>query len=191
MPPAKNVKNKGLTSANRAFRDLIALEMLADGTSYPEVSAVDGRSESALRVLKKKYAASGSGVPDLLNEDPVRIIENMLRRKQVAWRLFAQVAMDSEGTARIAAIKGMLQADERTVELLQHVGKLPRELGTLRHVIDVREIAEKMLTALDQMDAGEITPGEVRVAFEELAGIGAPAVDAVVVEEEEESDGQS
>lgn len=190
MPPAKNLKNKGLTSANRAFRDLIALEMLADGTSYPEVSAVDGRSESTLRLLRKKYAASGSGVPDLLNEDPVRIIENMLRRKQVAWRLFAQVAMASEGTARIAAIKGMLQADERTVELLQHVGKLPRELGTLRHVIDVREIAEKMLTALDQMDAGEISPGEVRVAFEELAGIGAPAVDAVVVEEEEESDGQ-
>lgn len=166
-------KQAGLTSAQKAFRDLIALEMLADGASYAQVSAIDGRSQSALKSLREKYLrASGSAVPDLLRQDPVRIVEDMLRRKQVAWRLFAQVAMTTDHpSSRIGAIKGMIAADERTVELLQHVGKLPKELGTLRHVIDVREIAERMFDTLDRLDRGELTAAEVRAEFEDAAGL--------------------
>ena len=62
----------------------------------------------------------------------------------------------------------MLDADERVLLILQSTGHLPRELGTLRHLVDVRHIAITMIDAVRALENGERTPAEVRSMFEDL-----------------------
>ena len=149
------------------MRDMLVYELHLQGMSPKAISDSDGRSENRIRQVIERQ--SRSSPEKLLDLQPVKIVEAMLRRSQMAWRLSATTAAHTENDGiRIGAIRTMLDCDERVLLILQSTGHMPRELGTLRHLVDVRHIAVRMIDAVRGLESGERTPEEVRGTFEEL-----------------------
>lgn len=165
---------KPKTGWERGVRDMIILQMAADGATNEAISVADGRSITQIKRIRKVYEDEGLiGGKVLLDKDPVKIIEGMLDRAMMTWRMAADLALETtHDMGKIGALKVMIQADARTQELLQSINKLPRELGTLRHVIDIRQIAVVLLDVVDRLEKGEATPDEARTKLLEMVGYG-------------------
>jgi hypothetical protein len=149
------------------MRDLLAYELSCQGMKLSAIAKQDGRSEKVIREVIERMAKQGSEA--LMEMAPLKVVESMLRRSQTAWKMAAATAAHAEqDTTRIAAIRAMMDADQRVLEILQSTGHLPRELGTLRHLVDVRSIAIQMIDAVRGLESGERTPAEVRAVFEAM-----------------------
>jgi hypothetical protein len=77
----------------------------------------------------------------------------------------------------VAATREWRHAEKELRDLLIAVGKLPRELSTLRHLVEVREMADLLGRLLDRFEAGEIGAGDVRAQIDEWAGV-QPVIEA-------------
>lgn len=174
------------SSLTRALRDLTVWEMHLDGMPDSKIAELDGRTRRAITdvVMKFKADPPGDAGDRLLNKDPVTIIEDMIRRTRHAWRTAALTAVVADSdTGRVGAVRTMLEADGRLLTLLQSTGRVPKELGTLRHVLDLRAIGERMLNALDSFEAGELDAAGVRAVFEEMVGLGRPQIEGTATED--------
>lgn len=161
--------------------------MKAQGLPMAEIMQIDGRSERTLHGVLESHARFGiSNSADLLRVDPVTIMQRMLDRVETVYAAAFETAMDSrEGSPRVGALRLMLDAQLRQMEMLQHLNLLPRNLGTFRHVIDLRAFGERMVQALEAVEADKMTLGECKDVFREAAGYGKPqlaAVDGVATE---------
>ena len=158
------------TATGMAMRDMLVYELHLQGMGVQAIADSDGRGVSMIR---KVIERQGRQAPEkLLEMQPVKIVEAMLRRSQMAWRLAAQTAAHAQqDSVRIGAIRTMLDADERVLLILQSTGHMPRELGTLRHLVDVRHIAVRMVDAVRSLESGERSPAEVRGVFEDLLAL--------------------
>jgi len=168
-------------TVNRALRDLRVVELKAQGLPMGEVARIDGRSERTVHGILESHASFGiSNSADLLRVDPVTIMQRMLDRVETVYGAAFETALESrEGSARVGALRLMLDAQLRQMEMLQHLNLLPRNLGTFRHVIDLRSIGERMVQALEAVEADKMTLGEAKDVFRELAGYGKPQIEAV------------
>lgn len=164
---------------NRALRDLRLIEMRAEGRTVEEMSRIDGRTKRTIEGIIQAHRAHGIvGGDKLLKQDPVTIMREMLNRMETIYQAAFEAAMDAEGTsARLQGLKLMLDAQVRKMEMAQHLGLLPRQLGTFRHVIDLRQIGETMVETLLAVQRGEKTPEEAVIVFREIAGYGKPALE--------------
>lgn len=163
---------------NRALRDLRVVQWKAEGYTVPEIARMDGRAERTIKGILESHAAHGvTGSAALLQRDPITLMEEALGRVEAIYQAAFEVALDAEGvTSRIASLRLMMDAQLRKMELLQHLGLLPRQLGTFRHVLDIREIGEQMVTVLLAVEQGEKTPGDAVVFFRKLANYGRPGI---------------
>jgi hypothetical protein len=149
------------------MRDLLAYELSCQGMKVSAIAKQDGRSEKVIREAIDRQARAGAEA--MMQMAPLKVVESMLRRSQTAWKMAAACAAHAEAdTTRLAAIRTMMDADERVLEILQSTGHLPRELGTLRHLVDVRSIAIQMIDAVRALESGERSPAEVREVFEAM-----------------------
>lgn len=179
------------TSVTKAMRDLAVWEMALDGMGATEIAKLDGRTDRQIRQIISDFKKNPPGSTSPLEQDAVQIIEGLLRRTQFVWRSAAMTAVSADSdNSRIGALKVMLEADAKLLGILQHTGKMPRELGTLRHVLDLRAVGEAMVDVIDRFAAGEASVEEVRSHFRELAGLGRelPVADAEVVPDEARPD---
>lgn len=161
------------TVIGRLLRDHLVFEFHLQGKSAAEIAKLDGRTLKTIQRLVERYEREGlSRQEKLLEQAPVKIIEDMLRRSQLAWEIAATTAIHTEAdSVRIGGVRTMLDADERILEVLQSTGHMPRELGTLRHLVDVRAIAITMIEAVRALETGDRTPAEVRGTFEDLLAL--------------------
>lgn len=171
----------------RSLSDLLLLEMRSAGVSVADLAAASGIAAASVRQRLAELdaeGARGSSAP-LLAQDPLNVVEGVLRRTLFTWQLLARVAASAEtDSARVSALRGMLDADARSVALLQSLGRLPRELGTLRRVVDTRALARDLLEAVSRLEAGEASPRDVRNVLLRYAGesTAEEPVDATVVD---------
>jgi hypothetical protein len=158
------------TAVGMAMRDMLAYELSLQGMTPAAIAKQDGRDPVTIRKVIRREAKADP--ESILALTPVKIIEAMLRRSQTAWKMAAAIAAHADNdSTRTTAIRTMLDADERVLLILQSTGHLPRELGTLRHLVDVRHIAITMIDAVRALENGERSPAEVRGVFEELLAL--------------------
>jgi hypothetical protein len=158
------------TTAGQIMRDMLVYELHLQGMSPKAIAAQDGRTTAGIKAVIRRQ--ENANLERLLEHAPVKIVEGMLRRSQMAWRMAATAAAHAEQDGvRITAIRTMLDADERVLQILQSTGHLPNELGTLRHLVDVRHIAIKMIDAVRDLESGERSPEQVRGVFEDLLAL--------------------
>lgn len=191
--PRREPKDSGqgprLTNAQRVARDALIVQRRAQGWNMADIAEEAGIQVPAV----SKIIARDADARDVrfLDQDPVETIEFTLREYHSSLVMYLMAAREARSTAEyVTAIRGKDATLERITKLYQAVGKLPRELGTLRHVIDFRGIGQEMVRALDALEAGEASVVEVRRFFELLTGIGKPGgpdprqiVEGVVSEE--------
>lgn len=169
------VDGRKLTSVDKAIKDMLVVQMKGEGIPIEEIARRDGRSDRQIRRVLEIYATNGLGGRGLLDKDPVKLVEEMVDRTMAVWKIAAQMAATAKGeNSRIGALNTMLRAEERLLSVLQSTGKLPKELGTMRHVIDLRALGAKMLDALDAWERGDADAESVRKVLYNAMGYDGP-----------------
>lgn len=165
-----------LSPSQRIARDSLIFQRAAEGWRQGEIAREAGIDTRQVRNILKKGMDGGD--VRLLRKDPVEIVEWALTEYLNSYQGYTAHAAEAVGQEYISAMKARDAVMERITRLLQATGKLPRELGTLRHIVDLRAIGERVLIAMDDFEAGEISASKVREVFEEVAGIGRPQLPA-------------
>jgi hypothetical protein len=160
---------------------------------WKEIVARDGRQERTLRRVVDDYLkhVEEGDFMRTLDRDPIELIESMLNELTVMRDVMVGLVQSSDQEAVVvAAGREWRRLVKEVRELLQGIGKLPHELGTMRHLVEVRELADVLDRLLDRLEAGTITPQELRAQVAEWSGVqqlppapveGEPVADAEVV----------
>lgn len=177
-----------LTPALQYQRDLLMVQRQAEGWTWKDIAAEAGitmdSAKKAVRALRE------SGIKHGIKDDPVKIIERYFEEFQLSVGGFEVIAVqalkENNLTAAVGAKRSANEAREKVLALLQMTGRMPQDLSALRHLIDLRAIAVRMLDVMDRFEEGmlrleldsetkhAIDTGvlQVRRTFHELIGLG-------------------
>jgi hypothetical protein len=170
---------------NRALRDLRVIQWKSEGHTAREIAQMDGRAERTIKGILESHREHGiRGGAALLQRDPISMMEESLNRVETIYQAAFEAVLEAEGiTTRLSALRMMMDAQVRKMDLLQHLNLLPRQLGTFRHVIDLWQIGEQMVDMLQAVENGEKSPEDAIRFFRGLANYGRPEIpEASVVE---------
>jgi len=149
-PVSKVPRGPRLTAARQALRDTLMLTRKAQGWTNGAIAAEAGISVTAAKDAMRNRRET---LPDLLDQDPMEIIQNLLEQISASagdLELMAVAYSEAHPSAAVGAKKAAHEARRDLASLLQATGKLPKELGTLRHLVDVRAVAVQIITGLDE-----------------------------------------
>lgn len=176
-------------------RDSLMIQRRVQGWTWDAIAQEAGISVTS---AKNAVRVRQETAPIRLNTDPVRVIEQIMEGYQLSvgdFEMMAQAALDKNHiAAAVGAKRGANDAREKMLLLLQATGRLPQDLGTLRHLIDIRAIAVQMLDTMDEFeremtiilrlgdpaqtrDEARAASDRVRRVFGELMGLGDSPVD--------------
>jgi hypothetical protein len=152
------------TDAQRAIRDAAIMAGLTAGHTQAEVAAELGVSVRTVQAVK----ASADKRPSLLEQVPMDILRELLassRERIASFEAMAHAHAASNPSVAVAAKKGAMQAEERLVELLAALGKLPGNLETFRAESVLRQVADEMLDVMSGLKDGEVTVEEAHARW--------------------------
>jgi hypothetical protein len=94
--------------------------------------------------------------PTLRHHDPVEIVDELLYGYQATLEDLEKVAATTQNDAnRIGALNAKMRCYREIAELLQAIGALPNDLGTMHLHIDGQVTAERIITVLERYGVGE------------------------------------
>lgn len=146
---------KELTPAarRREARDALMIARTHQGWTWEAIAGEAGISVSA---AKRAVAARKDSLPIKLNTDPVRVVEQVFEGYQLSIGDFEAIgaAALEKGQLAVAvgAKKGANEAREKIVFLLQATNRLPKELGALRHLMDLRQTAATLIDTVESLE---------------------------------------
>lgn len=148
-----------MNTLERQARDDEIVSLKARGLTYKQIAAaLDIDRTTAIEAVKRFRESN----PTLRQHDPIKIVDEMVEGYQADLN---ELAMISNATAneavRVGAVNARMAARDRIVGLLQAVGVLPHDLGRLRLEVDVRYIAERVVTVLEKYNLPESAHDEL------------------------------
>lgn len=142
-------KSKRLSAAQRSQLDSLMVAEQIRGIPIAEIATTHKLKPAE---VQKRIAARRENLPRLLDLDAAKIIENFVVELQVSigdLEAIAAAALDGNNlNAAVGAKDRANKAREQLKELLQSVGALPHDLGTLTWVIDIRAVVTEINTAI-------------------------------------------
>ena len=104
---------------------------------------------------------------DTARPRPLEIVDDILEGLEGA---IEELAVVSHTTAsdqvRVSAINAKLAAQKQIVAILQTVGVLPNDLGSLRMEVDARMTADRVMTVIEQFDLPEVVTDAMIAALD-------------------------
>lgn len=177
--PEKETRGRkaGMTAMQIAMRNLEVVSDRMRGDSVEVVANKYGLSGQRIRGIMAEYRESN---PTLRHHDPVDIVDELLDGYTADLRAlndtYDQAAKGNNLNARIGAVNARMTARARIAELLQAIGVLPHDLGTMHLVIDGQIAAEKVIAVLERYDVPEEIFTEIERAFDaEATAVELPA----------------
>jgi hypothetical protein len=175
---------KGLTTAQKSLRDTLIVQRKAQGWTWEEISA---EIELSVSACKRAYKSKKAVLDDLLERDPIEVVKQVIEGFQTSIGDLEKMAVEYSGnhpSAAVGAKKGADEARRNLIQLLQSLGALPQELGTMRFVVEIRQVVELMVTSITRfekrIDSIKMPPkhkkevmaasGELRKTLKEAAG---------------------
>lgn len=141
---------KGLTNAEKSVRDTLIVERVALGWPWADIAAEAGLSQEQ---CKRNYKARIAALPKLMEMDPLKIVELLVQGFQssvIDFEKMAQEYADRSPNAAVGAKKAAVETRKEIAGLLQATGQLPNELGTLRHLYDIRVTVQALVGLVDR-----------------------------------------
>jgi transcriptional regulator with XRE-family HTH domain len=144
-------RGKNLTAAQQGLRDGLMLQRKAQGWTNEEIAKEAGISISAVKraIRNRKNAMIETG-----GRDPFELVDEIVEGFQADIGDFERMALayaERHPGAAVGAKRSAGDARWRMVILLQATGRLPRELGTLRHIHEIRAVAALLYDSVDEM----------------------------------------
>lgn len=167
-------RTKQLSAAQRGARDT---QMLAEQIRGIPLGEIARTHKLKTKQVSDRIKARREGLPRLLDKDAAEIIENFVEELQVSIGDFEQIAVAALDGANLAVAVGAKAranaAREQLKELLQSVGALPHDLGTLTWVIDIRAVVLEINAAVEAFvaEVGQLPiPDDNRTMVLDAAG---------------------
>ena len=138
------------TVSEQALRAAQMIERRNQGWTWPEVAKEAGLSVSA---AKRAVRARRESMTTLLEQEPMEIIDHLVEGHQGAIADLERMAADyaeDHPSAAVGAKNSAERSREKLAELLQATGKLPRELGTLRYLVEIRQTVAMINVSVDE-----------------------------------------
>lgn len=142
---AKGKTPQRLTAAQQASRDTLIVTRVAQGWPWKRIAAEAGVT---IRTAQRAHAAKKAAMPDLMSRDPLAIVRMLVEGFQMSIGDFEAMAVDyaqKHPSAAVGAKKAANDARGDLAALLQATGALPHELGTLRHVVELQNVATQII----------------------------------------------
>jgi hypothetical protein len=179
--PARGKARKVTKRLGAAQRSALDSQMVAEqirGIPLAEI-AVTHKLKPA--EVSKRIKARRENLPRLLDQDAAEIIENFVVELQVSigdLEAIASAALEGNNLPSAVGAKDRAnKAREQLKELLQSVGALPHDLGTLTWVIDIRAVVTEInaaivgfVGAVGEMPLPDVNRQEVIDAAEKVTG---------------------
>lgn len=139
-----------LNAAKQSVRDTLIVARRHQNWPWEAIAKEAGISVSA---TKKAYYARRAVGENLLEEDPIEIIRMLVEGFQLSIGDLEQLAVaaveQKNLPAAVGAKKGANEARGKLQDLLQSVGVLPHELGTLRWHVEFRSVVVQLVDTMD------------------------------------------
>jgi len=120
------------------------------GLPWTTIANTYGVSARQCQQILRDYRGTN---PTLRTHDPLEIVDDILEGLGGA---IEELAIISHTTAsdqiRVSAINAKLAAQKQIVAILQTVGVLPNDLGSLRMEVDARMTADRVMTVIEQFN---------------------------------------
>ena len=165
----RNRDGKKLPAAAAELRDTLMLTRLAQG--WP-LSAIAEEANLNERTVRRAIDRKLKRAPLVLSIDPVKVVEDVALGLQLSIGDFEALASGAIArqnfVASVSAKRGANEARMQVIQLLQDVGRLPRDLSAVKQLLELREIASAMAGAVhslreevEKLDA----PDDVRESY--------------------------
>ena len=166
--------NTTLTVSEMEERNRYIVRDRLSKQSWSRIAGKYGIKEAQCKLIYAKWRAENRPTA-YRGRDPIEIVHDQLEQLESWTEQLADVADESAGTVKIAAINSEVNTAMRAVELMQATGILPHDLGTLRVQLDIQVLAMKLVQALNDTGATPEQKRAVLNAMKEVNGLPEPA----------------
>ena len=126
-------------------------------------------TERGARYIVRTFLQRGEGMEHAYDE-PTKVVDELLAGYRTdLWELNEAVELawgQRNATALVGGVKARMDARQRIIELLQATNRLPKNLGHLSVIYDVRFLVEQVVEVFDEHDV----PPEARRALLDRLG---------------------
>lgn len=165
---AEQAEQKRATAAETVARHNEVIRLRLRGLTWAQIVEKTGLGDSAARAAW--YAWTADEKVALVSEDPLDVVMEQIAGFRELRSMAANVYEESEGvlveeskggklvmigkspTARIGALRLMMDLRAREIDLRQETGLLPRNLGKFQVEIDVRYVVDQLVQIMVKYD---------------------------------------
>lgn len=156
----KDPRDLGVDEIHKRDRD--AYGLWAKGTRKSTVADTFKISEAEVDVILDRVRRAGRLAQ---SNDPIRIVDEVIERTESDIEDLAIIqATAADPRTRISAIKAKDELRSRQVGLLQESGRLPKKLGQMEVIQDVRTVSIQIAAIIDD----PAIPAHIKEKFHEL-----------------------
>ncbi len=169
---AETAHGPHLSANRRVLRDSLIVQRRVQGWPLKAIAEEAGITERQVRRVVEERRTLAVGV---IEQDPVDVISDMIAAFQASigdLELMAHRYADTHPAAAVGAKKAADQGRERLVLLLQATGRLPRDLGAMSDLMELRELASAMVDVVRAFKRGEADADRVEETFKRALDFG-------------------
>jgi hypothetical protein len=178
--PARNAagkprgRPKGLTPAAKRARDRrLVRDRVVEGLSWSSLALKYDLDASSCRRIVTAWRKENRSLDEIDAtvevEEAIQSYEAQIERLQA----IRMKAIDAERwNAVLGAERQITKVTQAKLNLMQQANLVPKELGTLKHVVETREVVQKVVLVIDRIESGEVKPADAR--RELIAMLGPP-----------------
>jgi hypothetical protein len=135
-------------------RNAKVIESRSKGRSWAGVCEDSGLSLGQVKRVWKKFVDEGK--LEVQTEDPIAVVFEQITRYDVMIEELADLSKNSDNdSARVGAIRARAQVMREQIELLQAVGLVPKQLGSLKIELENRYVVQQLMVFVDKYVPGE------------------------------------
>lgn len=149
----RRARGARLNAAQQNLRDTLIVVRVGQDWEWEAIAEEAGISVSQ---CQRAYKAKRNAMPDLMSMDPLDIVRELVEGFQLSitdFEAMASAYVVDNPPAAVGAKKAANGARADLAALLQATGQLPHELGTLRHVVELRAVVGQIVTVVAGFEA--------------------------------------
>jgi len=163
------------------MRDALIFSRHEQGRTQKRIAQEAGISERAVRTIVNDRKALGAALLDRGPVDNVRRMAAQYEDMAVNCEALAVALVETQPAVALGAMAQAMAARRQLADLLQAANRMPRDMGYLGDLLDIREVAEEMVTAVRDFRDGKIGVDGVEQVFRQALHVGegkAPELEA-------------
>lgn len=170
-PREKRLVKNGVKVWERVERNLAIVERRVRGDRWEDIANDHGVTIRRCKQIVEAYRAAN---PTLRHHDPVEVVDELLDGYAADIRAlnetYDKANLNGNVSGAVGAVNSRMNAREKIAELLQAIGVLPHDLGTMHLIIEGRVVAEKVFAVLERYDLPNTIFEELEQSLAEAEG---------------------